>query len=309
MYSYPFILDYFYCNLGVEKTAIAVEYAGTVLEESKENTVVSECSSGGEICGLAVYGLSDFDTKILGLKTAKVKTLILRDGKNVPQAHQLLDKLAVSFKDNGVEFASYRFSSLDIELAQRLAEFGFVKVDDYVILSRPVSEPLVQIEYPQEIVIRVAENRDVPELQANHAHTFTYSRFFNDPALNSKVATEMHRQWIANSVAKKAADEVYVAVGGENIPVGFVTVQSVKKYESVFGHIPLIGVKQEYAGRKIGRLLINKAFEWFKTKEIKHALIETQGANLKAINSYQNSGFSELGRGVTYSWSSKTLAK
>lgn len=302
--KYPFKLDHFYKKLGIDEKTISDYYIKSMLEDLNSGICVILNGPGEVVSGFSVYTKSQFDTEILGLETARIKYLISsqNDGAEIKNVVvQTID----SFKKNGIQFATYRFNALDATVSKALTDYGFVRVDDYIILTRETKKTFLGFPHPEGIKVRQAEEKDVEILQDNHAHTFTYSRFFNDPALSHEVATKMHRVWIANSFAKKVADEVFVAVDGNDYPIGFITLQEKQLYGKTFGHVPLIAIKVEFSGKKVGRLLMEKSFKWFMERGINYILIETQGSNISALRSYSHMGFEEIGMGVTYSWFNK----
>lgn len=304
---YPYKLDAFYTHLGVDGQTIAAVCADGILGDIKKGAQYTIFKGNGDdVNGVTVYAESAFDTELTGLHTVKMKSIAYEGTSDV--LGSLISATLETFSKTGIEFATYRFAAEDEILQHALTSHGFVKVDDYVILAKKLNREDGIVTLSDGISIRDAQLEDIPTLQENHAGTFRYSRFFNDPTLNEGVATELHRRWIHNSIANGLADKVFVAED-KGQPIGFLTLETKEAYGKKFGHVPLTGVRSEYSGRKIGKALMSTAYQWFAEQNLEYVLIETQGANIPAVNSYTHAGFYEVGRGVTYSWSSRKATK
>jgi ribosomal protein S18 acetylase RimI-like enzyme len=302
--SYPYLLNNFYTDLNIDKVSIYQEFIDSLINEDASYGWVFNRDLDKNVHGFAAYEDSKFDTDIIGLKTVKIRALIA--DSNIA-LNEVIKEATISFRKSKIEYATYRFSSLDTCLVKAFLNCRFIKVDDYIILKKNVEDEQLAVGKPADFYVRRARREDSDTLQKNHAHTFIHSRFFNDPALTDDSAINIHKKWIDNSIKKRVADIVFVVVNNRNIPLGFITLQLTHKYGSDFGHIPLTGVKQEYTGMGLGALLMKEAFNWFRSNNIKFVLIETQGSNQNAINSYKHSGFIEIGRGITFSWAEKLI--
>ncbi|PIR43602.1 hypothetical protein COV24_02140 [candidate division WWE3 bacterium CG10_big_fil_rev_8_21_14_0_10_32_10] len=299
--AYPYPPELYFTKLGVSADEIIAGWSSEIINRVKNGTPIIFQENLGLVC----YKESSFDTKVLKLNTARIYAIIPSDIDNMESLRALVEFVTDSLFSVGVEYATYRFNSKDVNLQDVLLARGFTKVDDYVVLVRNAETPISEYTRPQGISIRIAQELDVPILQKNHSHTFTSSRFFVDPAVTTEAATLMHSEWINNSVKKQVADEVMVAVDETDTPIGFITLSVESKYNITTGHIPLIGVRRdpEFVGKKIGRLLMEAAFKWFNDRECTYFFIETQGANYAAIKSYEGAGYTPIGQGITYSWS------
>ena len=139
-----------------------------------------------------------------------------------------------------------------------------------------------------------AGSKEIPRLQEMIKPMFPNSRFYSDPFFSHEEADNLHVVWIENSVLGKAADLVL------HIPdKGFVTC---KKREDEVGEVILIGIKDEFRGEKLGRILMNSSVEWFSKNGIKSIKIKTQLKNIAAMNFYRKLGFSIDGYDMTFSY-------
>lgn len=252
--------------------------------------------------GFAVYRYSDFDSKILGLKTGKVDYFF----PDHADSSLLAQELSRSFKEDGLEYVTVRLSGQDLNKIHSLEECGFKLVDGFLILLRGVED--LKLDNLTSIEVREATEKDVPLLQERVAPTFLSSRFFKDPLISKKSAVLMHQKWIENSISKQVAEHVLVACI-ENNPVGFITLEVDRDIEEFcgikMGHIPLIGTDPKYRGRHLGLQLTKAALEgWFKDQKVDYVRIETQLNNIPATRTYEAAGFRLVDNAVTLRWSS-----
>lgn len=258
--------------------------------------------SEGKIGGYGLYRESDFDTEILGLKTAKIDLAVSVKGSH----EQLINKVVHNLKVDGIEYATFRLSSAeDLDMIHALETNGFKLVDGYLILLKEgLSSDRIG---GSGIKIRDANEGDIAPLQDAIAPTFLYSRFFRDRStLSEKSAVEMHREWIKNSILGKVAEHVIVAED-QGEPIGFMTLEmdsDVEKYFGIkMGHIPLVGIDPKYRGRHIALDLSDHAFKtWFTERGAEMIRIETQLINIPATRTYENAGFRLTSTALTYRW-------
>ncbi len=293
-------LQYFGVSSAMLELQMAVKYQRLVDGGAKPVNLFI----GDALSGVAVYRVSDFDSNILGCRTGKVDLTISLPDPMV--AGKLVKQLIKSFKKDGLEYVTVRLSAADLVMIQALEAYGFQIVDGYVISltkCRPVNFELPELP----LIIRQPKLSDIPKLQKKIAPTFIYSRFFRDPVLNSEIATEMHSQWIANSLTKQIVEEAFVAEINKE-PVGFITVEVDHglnhDYGVKMGHIPLVGVDPTYRGKQISQRLTEYVINnWFVNQNVDQIRIETQLINYPAARSYEQSGFRIADSAVTLRWS------
>jgi len=177
-----------------------------------------------------------------------------------------------------------------------LENYRFYLSDISVIWKMRVEEYLSKVEKRGLISnakVNQAKAKDIPELQEMIKPMFPNSRFYSDPFFSHEEADNLHLVWIENSVLGKAA-ELVLHIPGK----GFVTC---KKREGEVGEIILIGVKDRFRGKNLGKVLMDSSVEWFSINGIKDIKIKTQLKNIAAMNFYRKLGFSVDGYDMTLS--------
>ncbi len=271
------------------------------LEKLLEKGATSlKIENNGKLAAFAMYRTIDFDTKIIGLKTAKIEVILSENDFN----EIILKKLIRKLKKEHIEYATYRLNAQDFTTIHTLENYGFEMIDGYLILAKDIQH--IEKRRNQDINIRVAGKEDRETLQNKIAPTFIYSRFFNDHFISKQGAINLHKEWIANSIEGKAAETVLVAEEKGTI-VGFISLEIDRTIEKNFakkmGHILLIGVEPDSRGKHIAFDLTNHAFHhWFLKKGVDLVRVETQLTNISATRTYENLGFKLIDSAVTFRW-------
>lgn len=128
-----------------------------------------------------------------------------------------------------------------------------------------------------------------------------YSRFNVDQQIPRAGYHAMFHAWMDNSLSRKVADEVFVAIDGESgQEVGFVTVKC--KHRNV--NIGLLAVQESYRRAGLATALLSRAALW-AVEQLGSASdatmdVVTQGANEAACKCYEHFGFSVQSRQAVY---------
>lgn len=111
--------------------------------------------------------------------------------------------------------------------------------------------------------------------------TFKHSRFFS---VSKALAHKVYRERVHTAFDTMT---VFVAVPDMTPEkrVGFAVLDG--------NDIPFIAVAQEYQGRGIGKMLLDKCCEKCRTRGYKSIKIATQGSNVNAKRLYEKSGFNK----------------
>jgi len=165
-----------------------------------------------------------------------------------------------------------------------IQKFNGKLVDRKVIYEQYVSEGTVRdlgltTIYDQQVV-----SNDLLQLAYESGQ---YSRFKLDDGFEPDVFIRMYKLWIENSVKGSLADKVYVVNEAEHV-VGMVTLKT-KKDTMTIG---LIAISPAYAGKGLGRQLINRTIQTALDLGLKRIEVSTQYDNKSACLFYKACGFS-----------------
>lgn len=168
----------------------------------------------------------------------------------------------------------------------KLTKVGFTLVDTNVVLALQsasfCSEPKIKIE------VNDAGPEHYLELQNIAESCFRYSRFHQDPIFPREIANLIKRKWIESYCIGKRGSALYVAlISGK--PVGFLAVLTTFDRPSV-ACIDLIGVKSDYQRQGVGRALVSKFIEQWKS-QVDQLIVGTQITNRSSLALYADFGF------------------
>lgn len=113
-----------------------------------------------------------------------------------------------------------------------------------------------------------------------------FSRFFIDDRIPKGKAAELYRIWLARSLNREIADEVFVILEDGRV-VGLVTLGKNRDR----GDIGLLAVRAAARGKGHGTTLVRNAQRWFGSQGFALAQVVTQGTNRAACNLYSRCGF------------------
>jgi len=93
---------------------------------------------------------------------------------------------------------------------------------------------------------------------------------------------------------KSENSELFVAtVRDKIVGCGYGTIKQNKNYftHKNYGYVGFMFVKEDYRGNGISTLIINKIFDWFKTKNITETRLQVYQENPSAVKAYEKVGF------------------
>lgn len=226
------------------------------------------------------WEVDDFDSKVFGIKVAKIAEL---DPK---QVNNLLRDLI----KNKVSYATYRVQANNFPTIHAIEQAGFLLVDGLISLSLDLSS----ISSETALEIREAKKGDLKELKKLTTDLYSNTRITNDPLVPKDKANKYYLKWIENSVNGSVADSVLIWEERAEI-LGYITLQK-------RGQIPLVGVSEKARGKGIARSLLNGAFAKFKKWGVETINIDTQMGNIPALRAYQRAGFKIVDSHSTFRW-------
>ncbi len=117
-----------------------------------------------------------------------------------------------------------------------------------------------------------------------------FSRFRTDPNFIRNEFDLLYDLWIANSVSRRIAEEVFATRIG-TMPTGFI---SLERVDSDTLRIGLASVHPEFRGHGFGKSLIAHSVRYATEQSYSKFTVVTQRANIPACSLYEKSGFQLL---------------
>ena len=94
---------------------------------------------------------------------------------------------------------------------------------------------------------------------------------------------------------KLSKNAITIEIIEDNISLGMAAFYANDTSESKVGYLTLIGIKTEFRGMHLGKLLLNTAIDEMKALGMKCIKLEVDNDNLGALGFYKHHGFNENG--------------
>ncbi|HZF10279.1 MAG TPA: GNAT family N-acetyltransferase [Thermoanaerobaculia bacterium] len=186
----------------------------------------------------------------------------------------------------------------DAGTLRRAEDEGFRLVDVRVTLERRGPSPL----QAGDVLIRLAEESDLPILTALARENHTDTRFYYDGHFSKERCDALYALWIENGIRGQADRVLVPEIEGK--AAGYITC-----HREGPPRIGLLGIGPAAQGKGLGGQLIREALAWFAGEGIERVSVVTQGRNVRAQRAYQREGFTTAAVEVWYhGWSEGYLA-
>jgi GNAT superfamily N-acetyltransferase len=221
--------------------------------------------------------LSALDEERFGIRTAKTSQVTLDN----------LSEIYTYCEMNKVVFLIARCPVADLRLVQAMERDGFALMDTLVYYGHD----LVNIPLPPEgCSVRPVRPGEATVVQhvASEAFRGYFGHYHADSRLDTAKCDEVYVSWAYRAcVSREVAHEVLVAECDGTIQ-GFVTLRANNTEEGEGG---LFGVSPAARGTGTASLLMIRALEWCRARNMRRMLISTQITNLASQKVWTRLGF------------------
>lgn len=220
----------------------------------------------------------EWDSRFFGVNVAFVSCLHLSEN-----IYKAISRYVASNDIHLIEYLCNCHDRRSVLIAERE---GFNFVDIRLTFVRPLSN-LKPLAPAGGLVFRKGGDEDVEKLEVMAEEMYTKSRYFFDDNFGAGKAREFYRSWIGKAARGQFDDECWCMAEGDLIGA-FCSVRYVPGNAAIIG---LLGVDKAYAGRGVGRQMVERVMEMLAAKGITQLSVVTQGRNYAAQNLYQSAGF------------------
>ncbi len=140
---------------------------------------------------------------------------------------------------------------------------------------------------PSGFEIKPATQHDITKLQSLTTDMYKDSRYFYDGNFDISKINEFYSSWIEKAVLG-TFDKICYTLYYQGIPAGFCSVKYASEHTANIG---LFGMDPAYAGKGLGKLLLQGVCDRLMDDGIKKMYVVTQGRNYSAQRLYQSVGF------------------
>ena len=258
------------------------EVGRSLTDAKNENTVISHGESS------LFHHLDGWDSRISGFSVGKVEFVLGTDRRYIKEC--IDEFLSVPI----YRYTVIRLSQQRTEWIQEFERQGAILLDTTVDMA---------VLLPQEIGDQNDDGNVISSDLANPDQllecykSFNVGRFFTDPEVSYGVPA--YKEWVENSLLKKAADQVLAYVDAQEQVQGLVTLKSGVLGNLKILKIPLLVKHPESRLHGISQKLLSAAFAVSEKDGYDAAVINTQGSNIAAQLGYLRTGFRPYHAGVT----------
>lgn len=224
-----------------------------------------------------MYSLLDWDSKLLGLRTARI------DSANLDQ--QQLTRVLQELHSQAIQLVYWQVAA-DDHISNEAAVSAVGQLVDYKrTYAALVSDLDLDASDLSEVESYPVGEAD-PLLLQMAFDIATESRFGLDPKLSLEQQNAIYAEWMHNSCRRKVADEVLV-IKRDNQAAAVVTLKEVDGRSD----ISLLAVHQDYRGQGLGHKVVRAGQAYAKQQGYEQCQVVTQQTNQAACGLYEACGY------------------
>lgn len=251
-----------------------------------------------QIEGMALIKKADWDSKHFDLNIGKLVLQLFSSKIGIESHRYLFQKVIEEASLQKLDLIILRISLDQFSTIQVLEKLGAITTDyllQFYINPKNGIRPITSSFYGKVVE---GNKKDEKALMKLSRKVFKINHFYADLNLPRDRCAELYAKWVSNCL-KNLDCKIFVSKKDDGEITGFIACE-MKEVENSYkyGIISLIAVKNEYAGKGIGSLLVTKALEWF-SNYTNSVYVGTSAANIPAIKLYEKFGFKYIFAEVT----------
>lgn len=184
------------------------------LTRGKNRRYCAAFSDGGQVLGLLVYGISDWDTEHFGFPFASLSFFVLCHAfERAEVADALLGEFDAWCARQRIRFVSSKLPSLALSEIHAMERHGFVFIESS--LYNMVSLHALEEHDPALPTLRVAGPDDAAVMVEYAKGAFASQRFYADSNFDKAKADSLYERWILSGFASEDMQTLVLDVDGE----------------------------------------------------------------------------------------------
>jgi|GEM_PF-468211 len=239
------------------------------------NALLYQAQADRQATGLICVRMLNWDSRIFGLKMAKIDPMVLKGTGSLSRESGalLLERILRHCEAEGISHLSTRVDTKDILSIHLLEDQGFRLVDTLVTYLHNLRD-FTRDDLEPDHLVRPFQPSDFAPMKDLARKAFSnkgdmLSRFYADPHLPDEKCDEFYGVWLENSVQRNEADKVFVAELDQT-PVGFITCKINPGIHHLLGvkigYTPLTAVLPEVRKQGVYTSLKKAAMGWLKDR-------------------------------------------
>jgi ribosomal protein S18 acetylase RimI-like enzyme len=253
----------------------------------------------GRVLGLISVSSSSWDTRVLGLTTAKINNFLL--DSNLPQ-EKGLSVLRASLSDlrmKGHRLVIARVSLLAQRAIELLCSQGALLTDVLLTFRAELTQTRLAHPAAEDFDILLASKQDRSSLRNLSQTSFRGGHFHSDPRVEKSASDRVYAEIATEQL--QSHDWVVVKAERESKFAGFLSF-SISKFGKRFkyGQISLLAVSPMWRRFGVATQLLRFVADYLSNRGVKHLFVSTQATNFPAIALYESAGFVNVNSSCTF---------
>jgi len=238
------------------------------------------------------YSHVPWDSDIFGFSVAQISKIQIQD-----PLLALADLMPFQswLEREAIHLASCRLphDRLNESMLLEQAGFRFVEMVLHPHLAALQAFPLA----PQGLSVELAENTDLPAIEAIAAHAFGHERFHADPRLDPALADRRYLAWVRNSHGHPT-QRLYKICDGADLVAFFVT----ENQPDGLCYWHLNAISPAFQGRGYGKRVWREMLHFHQREGIASIGTTIAARNTPVLNLYASLGFRFQPPEITLHW-------
>jgi len=236
--------------------------------------------------------LVSWDSQIFGFPVAAIDSLDIQDPALAGIAYQAFQEWLDA---NSVKMVSCRLAHQKLRESMFLENRGFRFVE--MVLHPHLGDLGAYQAGTDSLVIAVAEESDLENLQAIAENAFTHERYHLDPRLDSRYGDLRYGRWVRNSFAHPR--QQLLKISDQDRIVAFFVVET-DGDGNAYWH--LTAVAPQHQGRGYGRRAWQAMLRHHRQAGLSSVSSTISARNIIVLNLYAKLGFRFLPPEMTFHW-------
>jgi GNAT superfamily N-acetyltransferase len=259
-------------------------------------------SRAGDVVGIILFRLSEWDSEYFGWNVAIVDSLIVQgpdDAAKSDIALGLLNRFHDWCRSADVRFVSARIPALDLPVVHSFEALGFRYIESWIFNKYDLRK---KDERPQcSFELRLAEPKDLAIMSEYSNGAFASQRFHADPHIPVEKAEQLYRNWIKTAFDDPNQKILVHDVSGRPAAFLIYFTRDLRKYFDLqFAMWKMALLDPSQRGRGMGTEFLWAMLDYHRTEGLDVVDSGLSMRNQDSLNLHNKVGFKVVSTLVTF---------
>ncbi len=200
----------------------------------------------------------EWDTEVLGVRSARINTLWCMNVSHISELEDLLNKVISKMENDGIKFVDLRVGLHSFPMIQMSERAGFILTDvmNIYLSKTPPAEVNPHPDY-HLVTTKPEKQTDIETVLSISKNLFRFSRMYQDLHISKAVADDFYSKLVRYFMTKENT-LFTIAYKGDTPAAFYIGMQDMSlPIDNTLGYLWLIGVAPEHAGKGLGKYMLN----------------------------------------------------